>query len=143
MLQTPQRYPRTGSQNYPSPAAVANADGSTTIWFGPKQPEGAARGNWLQTVPDKGWFTLLLESFFIKEAAEPVIAGGTIFPMFVFVNVPSQFRCASSRKLTPRGLLLATLGGLCLSLANLVGLGRARRIAANIAKLPTLLGKES
>ena len=35
MLQTPQRYPRAGSQTYPSPAAVANADGSTTVYFGP------------------------------------------------------------------------------------------------------------
>jgi hypothetical protein len=28
MLQTPQRYPRAGSQTYPGPAAVANPDGS-------------------------------------------------------------------------------------------------------------------
>lgn len=72
MLATPQRYPRAGSQNYPSPAAEANADGSTTIYFGPKQPEGVKRGNWIQTMPDKGWFTILrlyspLESFFTKE----------------------------------------------------------------------------
>jgi hypothetical protein len=40
MLDTPQRYPRAGSQSYPSPAAEPNADGSTTIYFGPKQPEG-------------------------------------------------------------------------------------------------------
>ena len=31
MLQTPQKYPRAGSQSYPSPAAEAAADGSTTI----------------------------------------------------------------------------------------------------------------
>ena len=35
MLDTPQRYPRAGSQSYPSPAAEADADGSTTIYFGP------------------------------------------------------------------------------------------------------------
>ena len=35
MLDTPQRYPRAGSQSYPSPAAEPNADGSTTIYFGP------------------------------------------------------------------------------------------------------------
>ena len=40
MLDTPQRYPRAGSQSYPTPAAEANADGSTTIYFGPKQPDG-------------------------------------------------------------------------------------------------------
>ena len=59
MLQTPQRYPRAGSQSYPSPAAEANADGSTTVYFAPKQPEGVKRGNWIQTMPGKGWFTIL------------------------------------------------------------------------------------
>ena len=39
MLVTPQRYPRAGSQSYPSPAAEADADGSTTIYFGPQQPQ--------------------------------------------------------------------------------------------------------
>jgi len=72
MLDTPQRYPRAGSQSYPSPAAEADADGSTTIYFGPKQPEGVKPGNWIQTMPGKGWFTLLrlyspLEPFFTKE----------------------------------------------------------------------------
>jgi hypothetical protein len=69
MLDTPQRYPRAGSQKYPSPAAEAGADGSTTIYFGPTQPAGVKRGNWIQTMPGKGWFTILrlyspLESFF-------------------------------------------------------------------------------
>jgi hypothetical protein len=59
MLDTPQRYPRAGSQGYPSPAAEADADGSTTVYFGPTQPEGVKRGNWIQTVPGKGWFMLL------------------------------------------------------------------------------------
>ena len=56
---TPQRYPRAGSQSYPSPAAEAGADGSTTIYFGPTQPDGVKRGNWIQTMPGKGWFTIL------------------------------------------------------------------------------------
>ncbi|MBU3030549.1 DUF1254 domain-containing protein [Paracoccus sp. XHP0099] len=56
MLQTPQKYPRAGSQSSPSPAAEAAEDGSTTIWFSPEQPEGVARGNWVQTDPDRGWF---------------------------------------------------------------------------------------
>jgi hypothetical protein len=59
MLQTPQKYPRAGSQAFPSPAAKPSADGSTTVWFGPTQPAGVARGNWIQTVPGKGWFTIL------------------------------------------------------------------------------------
>lgn len=71
MLQTSQKYPRAGSQGYPSPAAEAAADGSTTVYFGPTQPEGVARGNWIETVPGKGWFTILrlygpLPSFFDK-----------------------------------------------------------------------------
>jgi hypothetical protein len=72
MLDTPQRYPRAGSQSYPSPAAEAAADGATTVYFGPSQPQGVARGNWVQTMPGKGWFTILrlyspLEPFFTKE----------------------------------------------------------------------------
>ena len=71
MLQTPQKYPRAGSQSYPSPAAKAAEDGSTTIWFSPTQPGGVDRGNWIQTDPKKGWFTILrlyspLPSFFDK-----------------------------------------------------------------------------
>jgi len=71
MLDTPQRYPRAGSQSYPSPAAKAAADGSTTVWFAPQLPKGVGRGNWIQTDPKKGWFALLrlyspLEPFFAK-----------------------------------------------------------------------------
>jgi hypothetical protein len=72
MLDTPQRYPRAGSQSYPSPAAEPNPEGSTTIWFAPRQPAGVARGNWIQTMPGKGWFVILrlyspLEPFFTKQ----------------------------------------------------------------------------
>jgi hypothetical protein len=72
MLQTPQRYPRAGSQTYPSAAAAANSDGSTTIYFAPSKPADTKDGNWIQTTPGKGWFTLLrlyspTESFFTKE----------------------------------------------------------------------------
>jgi hypothetical protein len=71
MLDTPQRYPRAGSQSYPSPAAEASTDGSTTVYFGPQQPAGVKRGNWIQTMPGRGWFTILrlyspLEPFFDK-----------------------------------------------------------------------------
>jgi hypothetical protein len=71
MLQTSQRFPRAGSQSYPSPAAMPSADGSTTIYFSPEQPEGIADGNWIQTDPKKGWFTILrlyspLQPFFDK-----------------------------------------------------------------------------
>jgi hypothetical protein len=71
MLITPQRFPRAGSQAYPTPAAVANPDGSTTIHFGPEQPNGVVDGNWIQTMPDKGFFAILrlyspLAGFFDK-----------------------------------------------------------------------------
>ena len=71
MLQTPQKFPRAGSQSYPTPAAEVADDGSTTVWFAPEQPAGVAPGNWIQTDPEKGWFTILrlyspLPSFFDK-----------------------------------------------------------------------------
>jgi hypothetical protein len=71
MLQTPQRYPRAGSQMYPSPAAEAEPDGSTVVYFSPTQPDQVAPGNWIQTDPAKGWFTIFrlyspLQSFFDK-----------------------------------------------------------------------------
>ena len=72
MLDTPQRYPRAGSQSYPTPAAKASADGSTTVYFSPTKPEGVNEGNWIQTDPKKGWNTILrlyspLEPFFTKK----------------------------------------------------------------------------
>lgn len=71
MLATPQRYPRAGSQSFPSPAARPGKDGSTIVYFSPEQPKGVDRGNWVQTMPDKGWFLILrlyspLEPFFDK-----------------------------------------------------------------------------
>jgi hypothetical protein len=59
MLVTPQRFPRAGSQAYPTPAAVANPDGSTTIHLGPEQPADAPDGNWIQTMPGRGFFAIL------------------------------------------------------------------------------------
>ncbi len=59
MLQTPQRFPRAGSQRYPTPAAQAEPDGSTTVYFGPEKPAGVADGNWIQSVPSKGYFVVL------------------------------------------------------------------------------------
>lgn len=59
MLQTEQKFPRSGSQGYPTPAAKAGSDGSTIIYFGPTRPEDVEEGNWIQTVPGKGWFPIL------------------------------------------------------------------------------------
>ena len=71
MLETPQGYPKAGSQGYPRPAATAGPDGATTIHFAPEPPEGVPEGNWIQTVPGKGWFVALrlyspTEPFFDK-----------------------------------------------------------------------------
>jgi hypothetical protein len=71
MLQTPQRFPRAGSQSFPTPAAVADADGSTTVTFAPELPAGSPETNWIQTTEGKGWFPILrlyspLQPFFDK-----------------------------------------------------------------------------
>ncbi len=71
MLQTGQPYPKVGSLSYPRAAAAAAADGSTTIYIGPKLPTVVQDGNWIQSVPGKGYFVCLrlyspLESFFDK-----------------------------------------------------------------------------
>ncbi len=59
MLQTPQRFPRAGSQAYPTPAATAAEDGATTVVFGPNRPSDVPEGNWIQTMEGKGWFPIL------------------------------------------------------------------------------------
>ena len=71
MLQTPQRFPRAGSQSYPTPAAETDPDGSTTVHFAPTKPEGVPDGNWIQTTEGRGWFPILrlyspLQPFFDK-----------------------------------------------------------------------------
>ena len=92
MLDTPQRYPRAGSQSFPSPAAEADADGTTTVYFGPTQPANVKRGNWIQTMPGKGFIPCLrlyspLEPFFAKSLAaergrtgELSLSRSTVFP---------------------------------------------------------------
>ncbi|MEQ9692561.1 DUF1254 domain-containing protein [Shimia sp. SDUM112013] len=55
MLQTDKQFPALGSNDA---SVVENADGSTDIYFGPTPPEGK-EGNWLQTVPGKGWNTIM------------------------------------------------------------------------------------
>lgn len=68
MLQTDQPYPSKNNER--NTDLVANPDGSTTIWFGPKPPKGH-EANWIQTVDGKAWFLCLrlygpLESWFDK-----------------------------------------------------------------------------
>jgi hypothetical protein len=47
-------FPSLGSRDKPA----QNTDGSTNIYLGPKAPEGQ-EGNWLATVPGKGYFAIL------------------------------------------------------------------------------------
>lgn len=37
---------------------IQNEDGSYTIYFGPNKPEGK-ESNWVQTIPNSGWFTMV------------------------------------------------------------------------------------
>ena len=67
MLETDQK---TAGLDSNSLDVKANADGSYTVYFGPEAPKGK-EGNWVQTMPGKGWNTLLrlygpLEPWFDK-----------------------------------------------------------------------------
>jgi hypothetical protein len=67
MIQTDQQYPSVSSQTQ---RLKTNADGSVDVYFGPTAPAGEAN-NWVQTIPGKGWNTILrlyapLEPWFDK-----------------------------------------------------------------------------
>ena len=49
-----QAFPSLGSRDKPA----QNADGSTDVYLGPKAPAGK-EGNWLATVPGRGYFVIL------------------------------------------------------------------------------------
>ena len=65
------------------PGVKKNADGSVTVWFGPKAPVGQ-EGNWVQTWPGKGWNAILrlygpLQGWFACRvyAASPLLGGAS------------------------------------------------------------------
>ena len=67
MLETDQKSAGLDST---MPSVKPNPDGSYTVWFGPKAPEGH-EGNWVQTIPGKSYLTILrlyspLEPWFDK-----------------------------------------------------------------------------
>lgn len=67
MLQTDQRFPSLSSQKKD---LTVNPDTSADVYFGPEPPAGK-QSNWIQTMPGKGWFTVLrlygpLEPWFDK-----------------------------------------------------------------------------
>ena len=51
-MQNGQPFPSVSVYTKPS----VNADGSIDIVFGPDEPKGG--GNWIKTVPGKGWFPI-------------------------------------------------------------------------------------
>jgi hypothetical protein len=53
-LATSQPFPSPGSRDKPA----QNADGSTDLFLGPKAAAGK-EGNWLATVPGRGYFAIL------------------------------------------------------------------------------------
>lgn len=55
MLQTGQKFP---SRNNVSGDLEPNEDGSFDLSFGP-EPPADKQGNWIQTVPEKGWFAII------------------------------------------------------------------------------------
>lgn len=67
LIQTDQLFPMVSSQNK---ELVINPDKSVDVYFGPTPPAGK-ENNWIQTIPGKGWFTILrlygpLEPWFDK-----------------------------------------------------------------------------
>jgi len=67
LLETDQKFAGVDSN---SPDLKPNEDGSYTVFFGPKASEGH-EGNWVQTIPGKGWWLVLrlygpLEPWFNK-----------------------------------------------------------------------------
>jgi hypothetical protein len=67
MLQTDQQFPSVSSQKK---GLIVNPDTSVDIYFGPNAPPGK-EANWIQTIPGKGWFTMIrlygpLEPWFDK-----------------------------------------------------------------------------
>ena len=52
-LQNGQPLPSVSSYTHPA----VNGDGSIDIMFGPNQP--AQQGNWIRTLPDRGWFAMI------------------------------------------------------------------------------------
>ena len=102
MLDTPQRYPRAGSQSYPSPAAEAER---RRLHDGLLQPDAARRREARQLDPDrseKGWFAILrlyspLEPFFNK-------AGGRARSS-KWAKVPADARCGEDALKSDRAVL--------------------------------------
>jgi len=55
MLQSGQEFPTVGGN---TEGLKMNDDGSYTVYFGPKAPEGF-ENNWIETIPGKSWFVIL------------------------------------------------------------------------------------
>ena len=56
-IKTTQPFPSVSSQKVPAP--VANDDGSVDIYFSNELPDGVAEQNWVQTLPNQGFFVYI------------------------------------------------------------------------------------
>jgi hypothetical protein len=56
-IKTSQPFPSVSSQKEPAP--VVNKDGSVDIYFSNELPEGIAEQNWIQTLPNQGFFAYI------------------------------------------------------------------------------------
>ena len=82
-LQTDQLLPSKNSKR--NQDMVVNADGTIDLYFGPSAPEGQ-EANWIQTVPDKGWFAVFrlygpLQPWFDKPGSS------TTFSLLVEISI--------------------------------------------------------
>lgn len=55
MLQSNQKFPSLDTN---TEGIRTNKDGSLTVYFGPRAPEGF-ENNWIETVPGKSWFVII------------------------------------------------------------------------------------
>jgi hypothetical protein len=56
MPETSQSFPSKNSLNE---SVVKNDDGSVDIYFGPTKPKGVAETNWIQTIEDRDFMTVV------------------------------------------------------------------------------------
>ena len=57
VVQTQQPYPSISSQQATPP--IVNTDGSVDIYFSVKQPAGVEKQNWVEVIPNQGFFVYM------------------------------------------------------------------------------------
>ena len=103
MLDTPQRYPRAGSQSYPSPAAEPNPDGSTTVYFSPTQPAGSEARQLDSNRPEEGMVRRSCASTARSSRSSPRSGGRARSSKWA--KVPADARCGEDALKSDRAVL--------------------------------------